>query len=243
MTHVTNGNGADEERMFEYVLGHLGRADAEAFEARLAADDALRDEVQRLRRTLELLPYASLTEPPPALRSRLLRAAQAESARTRTPTPRARQIVWMRFAAAAAVVLAVILGADAYRLRSELALQREITALLQEPNVVLSFTLGGTGKLARAHGSVALDLDAKKGAVVLRRVPPLPSDQVYRLWARVGGAAVPCGDFAAAGDGTVRAPFAVPVESYTAPIEALFVTVEPRANGDRPTGPTVMESV
>jgi len=43
-------------------------------------------------------------------------------------------------------------------------------------------------------------------------------------------------------DGTVRAPFAVPVESYTAPIAKLFVTVEPRAASNRPTGPTVMES-
>lgn len=242
MTHVTNGNGVDEERMVEYVLGHLGRADAEAFEARMAASRALRAEVQRLRSTLELLPYASATEPPPALRSRLLRAAQAESTRTLSITRRERQIVWTRFAAAAAVVLAVILGADAHRLRSELVLQREVTALLQEPNVVLSFSLAGTGELARAHGTVALDLDAKKGAVVLRRLPRLPSERVYRVWARVGGGAVPCGDFTAGDDGTVRAPFAVPVESYTAPIEALFVTVEPRAGGDRPTGPTVMES-
>jgi len=66
---------------------------------------------------------------------------------------------------------------------------------------------------------------------------------VYRLWARVGDASVPCGDFIAGADGTVRAPFQVPVESYTAPIAGLFLTVEPRTGSDRPTGPTVMESV
>lgn len=242
MTHMANGNGKDPERAVDYVLGHLDRPDTDAFEARLAADRSLRTEVQRLRSALELLPYASATEPPPALRSRLLRAAQVESTPTLSTTRRERQIVWTRFAAAAAVVLAVILGADSYLLRSELALQHEVTALLQEPNVVLSFSLAGTGEHARAHGTVALDLDAKKGAVVLRRLPRLPSGQVYRLWARVGEVAVPCGDFTAAADGGVRAPFAVPVESYKAPIDALFVTVEPRAGGDRPTGPTVMES-
>jgi anti-sigma-K factor RskA len=242
MTPTANGNGKDPERAVDYVLGHLERADADAFEARLAADCALRTEVERLRSALELLPYASATEPPPALRSRVLRAAQAESTRTPSTARRERQIVWTRFAAAAAVVLALILGADAYRLRSELALQHEVTSLLQQPNVVLSFSLAGTGEHARAHGAVALDLDAKKGAVVLRRLPRLPSGQVYSLWARVGDVAVPCGDFSAAADGGVRAPFAVPVESYKASIDALFVTVEPRAGGDHPTGPTVMES-
>jgi hypothetical protein len=115
--------------------------------------------------------------------------------------------------------------------------------LLQEPNVVRSFSLAATGSIGRGFGSVILDLDAKKGAVVLRRLAPLPADQVYRLWARVGDASVPCGDFAAGADGTVRAPFPVPVESYTAPIAGLFVTIEPRAGSDRPTGPTVLESV
>jgi hypothetical protein len=58
----------------------------------------------------------------------------------------------------------------------------------------------------------------------------------------VGDADVPCGDFVAGDDGAVRAPFPVPVESYTAPIAGVFVTVEPRSGGDRPTGPTVLES-
>ena len=245
MTRTANGNGESEERMVQYVLGALGRADAEAFERRMAADAELRAEVRRLRNTLELMPYASVTEPPPALRAAVLQAAahaQPNPQRESAPA-RPRRIAWSRVAAAAAVAFAVALGIDGYRLRSELELQRDVTALLQEPNVVRSFALAGTGSVGRAFGSVILDLDAKKGAVVLRRMPRLPADQVYRLWARVGDTDVPCGDFAAGADGAVRAAFAVPVESYTAPIAGLFVTVEPRTGGDRPTGPTVMESV
>ena len=242
MTHAANGDDADDERMVQYVLGELPRAEAEAFETRMAADAALRAEVGRLRNTLDLLPYASATEPPPELRAKVLRAAQ-----TPVPTARAarqaRRIVWSRFAAATAAGIALALGIDGYRLRSELELQREVTALLQEPNVVRSFTLAAAGPAGRAFGSVILDLDAKKGAVVLRRLPALPPEQVYRLWARVGETDVPCGDFVAGADGAVRAPFPVPVESYTAPIAGLFVTVEPRAQSDHPTGPTVMESV
>lgn len=245
MTQPPNGNGADAERMVQYVLGELPRAEAEALEARMAADAALQADERRLRNTLELLPYARVTEPPAALRAAVLRAAQthATAARARVPARAARRIVWSRFAAAAAAAIALALGIDGYRLRSELELQREVTALLQEPNVVRSFALAATGATERAFGSVILDLDAKKGAVVLRRLPLLPAEQVYRLWARVGDVNVPCGDFVASADGTVRAPFPVPVESYTAPIAGLFVTVEPRTGSDRPTGPIVMESV
>jgi hypothetical protein len=174
----------------------------------------------------------------------VLRTAREAVAPARAPIPArpARRIVWSRFAAATAAAIALALGYDAYQLRSELALQREVTALLQEPNVVRSFALAGTGSLAGSFGSVTLDLDAKKGAIVLRRLAPLPPGQVYRLWARVGETSVRCGDFVADADGAVRAPFPVPVESYTAPIARLFVTVEPRAAGDRPTGPILLES-
>ena len=242
MTHAANGDGADHERIVQYVLGELSRAEAQAFEARMAGDAALRTEVGRLRNTLDLLPYATATEPPPELRAKVLRAAQTPMRAERTPRP-APRIVWSRFAAATAAAIALALGIDAFRLRSELELQREVTALLQEPNVVRSFTLAAAGAGGRAYGSVVLDLDAKKGAVVLRHLPVLPPEQVYRLWARVGETDVPCGDFVASAEGAVRAPFPVPVESYTAPIAGLFVTVEPRAGGDRPTGPVVLASV
>ena len=36
-----------------------------------------------------------------------------------------------------------------------------------------------------ANGTVALDLDSKRGAVVLRGAKPLPSGRTYRLWAQV----------------------------------------------------------
>jgi hypothetical protein len=92
-------------------------------------------------------------------------------------------------------------------------------------------------------GTVALDLDSKRGAVVLRGATVLPAGKTYRLWAQVAERAVPCGDFGAAADGAVQAQFRVPIEAYTAPIGKLFVTVEPAGPGETPTGPRVMESV
>jgi anti-sigma-K factor RskA len=233
-----------EELMVDYVLGELPRADAEAFERSMAADATLAAEVQRLRNTVDLMPYATVAEPPPELRAAVLRSAEAQARPAAMPTPArpARRIVWSRFVAAAAAAIALALGIDGYRLRTQLELQREVTAMLQEPNIVRSFALAGTGSAGRAFGAVTLDLDAKKGAVALRNLPTLPAEQVYRLWARVGDHSVPCGDFVAAPDGTIRAQFRVPVESYTAPIARLFVTVEARSATGEPTGPTVMQS-
>ena len=220
----------------DYVLGELSREDATTFERRLAGDPELAEEVRRLRATLGLLPFATVTEPPPHLRARVLAAGRA-SAPARTSAPR--RVVWSRFAAAAAAVLALAFGFDAYRVRRDLALERELTATLREPNVVRSFALAGTGG---AYGTVALDLDAKRGAVVLKHLQALPAGERYRLWAQVGDRSVFCGEFGASAAGTIVAQFPVPVESYTAPIAKLFLTRESAPRGPGPAGPTVMES-
>ena len=220
----------------DYVLGELSREDAATFERRLAGDPELAEEVRRLRATLGLLPFATVTEPPPHLRARVLAAGRA-SAPARTSAPR--RVVWSRFAAAAAAVLALAFGFDAYRVRRDLALERELTATLREPNVVRSFALAGTGG---AYGTVALDLDAKRGAVVVKGLRALPPGERYRLWAQVGERSVFCGEFGASAAGTIVAQFPVPVESYTAPIAKLFLTKESTPRGPAPAGPTVMES-
>jgi len=220
----------------DYVLGELSPEDAATFERRIAADPTLAEEVRRLRATLGLLPFATVTDPPAHLRSRVLAAATGE------PSPRAgrapRRVVWSRFAAAAAAALALAFGVDAYRVRRELGLERELRATLQEPNVVHSFALAGGG----AYGRVALDLDAKRGAVVLRGLRALPAGERYRLWAQVGDRSVFCGEFGASAAGSIVAQFPVPVESYTAPIAKLFLTQESTPRGPGPAGPTVMES-
>lgn len=238
-----------EDRLVEYVLGELRRDEAQALEHLMQADVQLAAEVRRLRHVFDLLPYATLTEPPPELRSRVLDAAAARAKPTAAPAPAEparrgpRRVVWSQFAAAAAAALALAFGLDAWRTRQELALQREMTVALQEPNVVRSFALAGTGAARGAVGRVALDLDAKKGAVVLKGMPVLPEGQVYRLWAKVKDQDVPCGEFKPDPQGAVLAQFVVPVESYTAPLGKLFVTVEPASLPATPTGPTVMESV
>jgi hypothetical protein len=65
---------------------------------------------------------------------------------------------------------------------------------------------------------------------------------VYRLWARIGDGAVPCGQFNADEHGAVVSQFTIPVDAYTSPVRELFLNVEPAAQGPAPVGRTVMRS-
>jgi hypothetical protein len=248
VTTPNGGNGAEEQAV-RYVLGEMDAGEARAFEKRLAGDAILAGEVRRLRGVLGLMPLATITEPPPSLRARIVAASEAR-ARTApaAPVPRtaprpAPRVVWSRFAAAAAAALALAFGLDAARARRELALERELASALHEPNVVRTFTLASTGAGGGGYGTVALDLDAKRGAVVLKGMSVPPPGRVYRLWAQVADRAVPCGDFRAGPDGAVTAQFPVPVETYTAPLGKLFVTEEPQPPPSEPTGRRILESV
>src|SRR5213592_5046785 len=114
----------------DYVLGELSHEDAATFERRLAGDPELAEEVRRLRATLGLLPFATVTAPPAHLRARVLAAAEGRAPARGTRAPR--RVVWSQFAAAAAAVLALAFGFDAYRVRRQLGLERELTATLQQ---------------------------------------------------------------------------------------------------------------
>src|SRR5205809_943523 len=127
----------------------------------------------------------------------------------------------------------------AERGRRRVGLGRELAATVQQAKVVRSFALAGTGG---AYGTVALDLDAKRGAVVLKGLRTLPAGGRCRLWAQVGDRSVFCGEFGVNPGGTIVAQFPVPVESYTAPIAKLFLTEESTPRTAAPAGPTVMAS-
>lgn len=242
-----------EDLMTRYVLGDLGGEEAREM-ARLCQErPEIRTEVGRLQRTLGLLPYAAVAAPPPYLRARILAAAERAAAprlsgsspaigdASVTARRRPRLVSIARVVGSIAAMLIVALTWDGYRLRRELALQRDVAATLQQPNVVQQFSLTG-GSLSLAAGTAVLDLDAKRAAVVIRGLPKLPPGQVYRLWARIGDGTVPCGHFNADEQGDVVSQFTIPVDAYTSPVRELFLNVEPADQGTHPVGPTIMSS-
>jgi anti-sigma-K factor RskA len=262
---MTRDQETRDDLTVSYVLGELGPTETAAFERELAADAALAAEVQALRRAFAALPYATVTEPPSDLRDRVLSAARDDEAMERGGTGDIARSVdregtlridrkgtrslarprawWPAAITALAAGLALFFAFDARHLRRELALQREVTELLQQPNVVVGFALAGSGTAAGAYGNVVLDMDAGKGALALRGLPATPSGQVYRLWARSAGKDVLCGQFAADAERGARAQFVVPVRAYEGRVEQVFVTLEPLAETPQPTGPRILESL
>src|SRR2546430_3752458 len=106
---------ASEGLLVDYVLGQLDRDQARALEQRIAAEPEVAREVERLRAVLGLVPYAKAVEPPAHLRAAVLRAAaEARKARRTRVRP-----AWSTFGLAAAALLAIVLGIDNYRVRSE----------------------------------------------------------------------------------------------------------------------------
>jgi anti-sigma factor RsiW len=227
-----------EDLMTRSVLGELRGDEARRLTQLVAERPALAAEVERLRRAYGMMAYAVVTPPPADLRARVLAAASGRAAR---PVRGVRVLTVTRVVGSIAAVLVLALAWDGYRLRQELALQRDVAATLQQPNVVQQFALAGSG-VSLAAGTVVLDLDAKRAAVAIRGLPRLPAGQVYRLWARVGDGAVPCGQFNADEQGRVVSQFPIPVDAYTSPVRGLFLNVEPAAQAPHPVGPTVMGS-
>jgi anti-sigma factor RsiW len=247
-----------EDLLTRYVLGELDDTEARELARLVTERSELAAEIDALRRALGMLPYADVAAPPPHLRARVLAAAEAAATHSTPATDRPRtatitelrrpprMLTAARVMGAIAATLIVALAWDGQRLRQELELQRDVATTLQQPNVVRQFALTGSGfngfGFAPAAGTAVLDLDAKRAAVVIRGLPRLPAGQVYRLWARIGDGAVPCGQFNADEHGAVVSQFTIPVDAYTSPVRELFLNVEPAAQGAQPVGETVMRS-
>ncbi|MFN0149667.1 MAG: anti-sigma factor domain-containing protein [bacterium] len=240
------------DEIIAYLLGELSEAEVSAFEQRVANDAALAAETESFRATLHLLARPVAVAPPARLRARVL-SATAESARRATahsssPAPPARVIrrsalrFWRPAAALAAAAMLAIVVLDNARLRREMQLRDQAFGVLHQPNVVLDFAMTSAGGRANAAGTILIDLDAKKAAVAVHGLPEPPEGMTYRLWAEVDARPVYCGKLGLNATGAVLSQLPVPVESYTAPVTRLYVTLEPVDAPLQPSGPTVLES-
>lgn len=232
-----NDNETLDQTAVDYVLGELDDAALQAFEQRLASDAALKAEVTLLRESYEGMAHSVARNPPPALKARVLDTVHPAAQTSARWTP-----PWSSFAVAAACLIAVYFASDAYQLRQRVSLERAVGQMLLEPNIVKTFTLQSEGD---AVALVSLDLDSERGAIAARALPGLQEGEVFRLWAEVGDKTVHCADFHAGRD-LAAYPFAVPVDSYDAPVKRLFVTREraPEPGQEKqPKGPVVLSTL
>lgn len=226
-----------------YVLGNLDEGEQRLVEQLLEAEPSFAEEVAAQQLSLQLLPHGLPKIAPPAdLRRQTLAAHRAQSA----PALRITRRRFSPLAAAAAVVVAAVLGIDNFRLRSQLqiaqqaATQRAMT-LMKNPRSRL-VSLQGEGEMAAAGTLLFTAGNWQEVIVSLQNLPALPPGDIYRLWLSLeNGQVIFCGEFTSGQGGTTFTqlfPNEQPPEGVKA--TGIFVTADAASSALDPAGPQLI---
>jgi hypothetical protein len=213
-----------------YVLGDLTPEEAQQLEQLVRDRPDVLSEISAMQASYELLPQTvERADPPPGLRSRVLAEAPQGD------TSAIRQRPWRAVLAVLGAIALLGLIIDNFRLRQQLQLVQGVeiertAAILRQPNsrlITLEATEGGD-----AAGTLMFTPGQWQEVIVsLGDLPPLPPEQIYRMWLGLdNGDVIFCGEFNTNSDGTVfvrLTPEANPPQGVKA--TRLFVTVNDRA--------------
>jgi anti-sigma-K factor RskA len=256
---------AIQEQAAGYVLGDLDPAEQQQFEQKLSQDPALQAIVGSLQDSFgRLSQVGPLQAAPAGLCDRILAAfeqSQGSEASTVAPT-RSRQQSRFKLIQAAilAAGLATIgwLGFDNWQLRTALVTAEKnlqtasqssssqassVAGLLQRPTSKLVALKSATNATDPIAGTM-LFTPGKWQQVVLSlgNLPPLPPDQIYRMWLQLAdGQVLPCGEFMPNRSGGVfvtLSPSKLPPKGVKA--TGVLVTIEASTAPLKPTGITVL---
>ena len=235
----------EEQLAAGYVLGDLTDAEVTRLEQLLVDNPTLQQEIQAVQTSLDLLSQALPTVPAPAsLRAKIVDAPAIAPA-IAPPSSRRSGALLKGLAGLGAIAL-LLLGADNWRLRYQLGLAQQVSpdrvaAILQQPN---SRLIALTANDSAAAGTLLFTPGRWQEVIVsFGDLPPLPPDQVYRMWlALENGEIIYCGEFNTESDGSVFVRF-TPPETPPQGVKAteLFVTIDASADAPDPAGTRVME--
>jgi hypothetical protein len=224
------------ELLAGYVLGDLTSAEITLVEQYLAQHPEQQTEVASLMLPLDLLPLSLPADLPPAsLRQQIMQIAEADQMIPQTVTPQpavqlhrpnlslsANAASWL---AGISLLLSTGLGWQNYRLTQELATARNyesVVGLLQQPNNRF-LALKSMGKKPMGMGSLVMAPQKSSALLTLQQVPPVPSGQVYRVWAILGDGEMACGDFLPDASGQVL--MKLPLNSWDK-VNKVTITIE-----------------
>jgi Anti-sigma-K factor rskA/Putative zinc-finger len=219
-----------------YALDALEPGERELFESHLEECASCRAQLAEFQLTASALAYAESTEPPAALRERILEAARAENGAKVLQFPKRRWVFpATAVAAAAAAVVAIGVGLWAASLSRDLDRERSAKAgyaraieLLESDAQVVRLSNAEGGLLVTSEGDAAL---------VVCGLEPAPSDRTYEAWVIQGETPRPAGLFRG---GSGCPP--VLLDRKVPPGSQVAVTLEQRGGATRPTGPLLVRS-
>ncbi|MBW4516290.1 MAG: anti-sigma factor [Timaviella obliquedivisa GSE-PSE-MK23-08B] len=256
---MTQISTEDQLMIAGYVLGDLEPEEMARVERRLTTDAALSAEVRAMQVSLWSTPQAMpMMTPPPQLRDKILIANALSSPTPASVDPVLRaasqipqgspSIGWGKILAGLTTLLALMLGADNFRLRQALSFAQQtetdstqtdrVAAILQRPNSRLVALKG-----EKAAGTLLFTPGQWQEVVVsLGNLPPLPPDQIYRMWLTLAnGQTLPCGDFNTDAKGSVfvkLTPSQTPPQGVKA--TGIYVTVDGTNTPLNPEGDRIL---
>lgn len=230
-----------------YVLEELSVEETQEFEQCLKDNPALIEEVKALQITLGLIPQElPQVSPPPGLRDRIL---TGYSDRESTQQQRHR-FPWTQILAGISVLLALLFGFDNWRLRNALSIAQQkqsesesVASIMQRPKSRL-VALKGEGNNS-ATGTILFTPGKWEEVIVsLADLPPLPPEQIYRMWLNLAnGQTIPCGEFKTNDRGTVFIKLSTPqLPPPGVKAKGVFVTVDRVAAPLQPSSQPIMSA-
>ncbi len=209
-----------------YALDALDQREREAFEAHYEKCDVCRADVLAFRETMSHVATSLATPPPPSLKDRVL----ADIAATRQLSPlvvapaamsRRPKVSWPMLAAAAAVLIALVVGVVAFTGGSDDTFNDELALVLEQPDArMIDLEVQGDHQ-----GTFKVAWSPSMGQAVLmgEDLPTAPDGKAYELWLVTPDQTMAMYVLDPAKKGFVHRSFDAPAEP-----SAWAITVEPQ---------------
>lgn len=197
-----------------YVMGLASESERAEFEQMCAEYPALVAERRKFEESLEHYAAEHQVQPPSEVKVKVLKIITMENSKSSKNEKSSGTVSWMRFVAAASVILVIVMAAMYYhvseqnktiieqnkdlsgtndRLKERLdTTQSMLDRIAQEQSVVsdpnaLVVNMVGTTVAPRSSANVYWDSANTSVYLVVKNMPKLPTDKQYQLWALIDG--------------------------------------------------------
>jgi len=237
-----------------YVLGLASDQERAEFEQLVIQYPELAEARLRFESELEKQAFASAINPPGNVKEKILNIIGETGtslyqpktvSKENTGTP-VRNQVWLRFAAAACLILFIVSGYFAYKFYNQnkelttknIELEKERDSVvniaseqqkvMNDPNVTV-VNMVGTQKAPTSSANVYWDSTSNNVWLVVKNMPKLASDKQYQLWALIDGKPVDLGLFDPPDNKVILKM------NNTQKADAFAITIETKGNTGGPT--------
>lgn len=240
-----------EELIPFYALDALTDDERQLVESYLDAHPEARLELDEMAHSASVLPQGiSPVEPPRHVKGALMARVHADvGARARTSKVEQPSRRETRFAslfpafslgvATLAMVWAVVLNVQLYRLQKQMALLNE-TLVSQPSSSVVTVSLSGTTAQPRAHGQLIADPTSHSAVLVIAGLGPLEAGKTYQVWLIDGGGPKSAGFLTVDANG--QGLLILSADLTIGEFNSLGISIEPDGGSEQPTGEIVVLS-